>query len=735
MTPRTRFAHVDLRLCPVVWPRIQWAVCLVICGLCRSIAAADGADVVKARINGLELAFDGETGGLLEMRDPRVGTFLKTSSAEAGLIDLAYPIPDFEPLRLTTSFSRGAKFTTDRDGVTITYEKLGSSRDFGPPGRVAARVMFRAAPDGQSVILQCAIENKSQTAVRQVVFPDFKGLLPFAGESGTQFRSGGVRSQPFIDLRPAERGVNFYAQERALAGAEYVPGAYFGTTPMIIQWLDFGGLSGGFSLYRRKWGWEPGEGPFDGTPFRRVIVRLSEIDQTVRLLWANRVECKPGESWTSAEFWLTPHTGGWAKGIEPYRAWAHQNIKRAYPVPDHVRKGLGFRTLWMCQSQPRDAEKDVNFKFNELPRLARESKEHGLDEMVLWGWAPGLQCPVPPPFPHLGTEEELARAIAECKAIGVNVSLFISVYSIAEPSASRYGIKVGAPGSGWTYHTELIPLFNPEYATGNRIGGAVVSDPKWRADVLSSCRQIIDKFTPSIGWDQFAGFPTAPNVYDLTAQIRAIAKAKDPQSTFCGESFNKIEEECNYLDYTWSWGSYDFLKPQPFTSVFPAPRLNPNIDRSPVDVKFCFMDNLYMNVMPRKPGGINGSSSISRYPDLGRALKQCAALRKQFENYFVDGKFIGECLLSEPCPGAHFSSYVLPDRALFIVMNTESDREVSFTSVLDPWLSSRSGEFQIKCYDDQGELRETTRLGSGKWAGKTPRLGRYEFALLEFVPN
>ena len=41
--------------------------------------------------------------------------------------------------------------------------------------------------------------------------------------------------------------------------------------------------------------------------------------------------------------------------------------------------------------------------------LARESKEHGIDELCLWGWNLGLQVPIPPPYPEFGTERDLAR--------------------------------------------------------------------------------------------------------------------------------------------------------------------------------------------------------------------------------------------------------------------------------------------------------------------------------------
>src|SRR5262249_28272222 len=108
-----------------------------------------------------------------------------------------------------------------------------------------------------------------------------------------------------------------------------------------------------------------------------------------------------------------------------------------------------------------------------------------------------------------------------------------------------------------------------------------------------------------------------------------------------------------------------------YTSVMEAPRLNPNIDHSPRDVKLSFMDNLYMDIMPTAPDGPNGSGKITDFPEMSKALKQCAKLRRHFLSYFLDGKLIGECILNEPCEGAHVTAYVLPDRALVMAMNCD----------------------------------------------------------------
>jgi hypothetical protein len=352
--------------------------------------------------------------------------------------------------------------------------------------------------------------------------------------------------------------------------------------------------------------------------------------------------------------------------------------------------------------------------------------------MVLWMWNQGLQLPITPPFAQLGTEEELAQAIAECKKIGVNVSLFISVYSLAEPSASRYGLKIPAEG-GWTYDPELIPTFNPYYAHGLSTAGANIGDPTWRADVAASCKRLIDRFTPSLCWDQFAGFPAEPNIYSLTDQIRAMAKAKDRESTFSGESFSNIEMESMYLDYLWSWGSYGmFGDLHAFSSVFPAPRVNPNINTSAVEAKYCFMDNLYMNVMPRRPGSTNGSAAIAEYPELSKSLKTCAKLRKHFLRYFVEGTLVGDCGLSEECPESHVNAFVLPDRVLMILLNEGPRGAKRLAYDWTPWLASAKSGCEVTVYNEGGDVVAASSVEQRAGVLTTRDLDKHEMTLVEF---
>ena len=187
--------------------------------------------------------------------------------------------------------------------------------------------------------------------------------------------------------------------------------------------------------------------------------------------------------------------------------------------------------------------------------LARESKEHGIDELCLWDWNLGLQVPIPPPYPSVGTEKDLVHAVAECKRLGVNVNLFISVMGLANPSARSYGLTPPEEG-GWTYHTEFIPRFRPDYGKGLLTAYISPTNPRWQREVLASCRHLIDLGCPSIGWDQFADLPTQPSLFTLIPEVRRLAKRRDPQSTLNGESASNIDNDARYLDYTWDWFSY-----------------------------------------------------------------------------------------------------------------------------------------------------------------------------------
>jgi hypothetical protein len=684
-------------------------------------AATKERRTVEASLNGLAITLDSDTGSILRLRHAGLA-MLDSRPERATILDLAVPIKEFEPLRAASRFSHGAKIDVTKQSVTIRWEKLGMSRDWTDiGGGISATVTLNAAPDGRSVVLTCEIANGSKTPIRQVLFPDFAGLLPFCGTKDTTFRSSAFGMQPFVDLAPCEDSrVWHYVQPLAAYNVTYTSGGRH-ASDMVVRWADFGGLQGGFSLYPRLWGWDPEVA---------VTLQHSEVEQKLRMMYPNSVNIAPGGKWKSHEFWLTPHEGGWAKGIESYRAWVKQHFTREYPLPKHVREGLGFRTIWMSQYQPKDP-KDPIYRFKDLPVVAKESKEHGLDEMVFWCWRDELLRPMTGPYPHLGTEQDMTDAVAACRKIGVNAVPFVGVLVVGVSSAGRYGLTV--TDSGWyTYHSELIPRTGTDYAHAFASVQPGTTNPLWNQDILDGCKRLVDLGVPSVCFDQYYSVNAPPpNINSLTTQIRAYAKKRDPESTFSGEELRNWEIDSKHLDYTWNWGPYKGKDYRPLLSVFPAPRMNYCIDSSPLSAKMGFADNLYLCIMPRKPESANGSDSIVNYPAFSKALKQCAALRKRFLKYFTDGKLIGDCLLSSPS-GAHVSGYVLKDRALMVLVNTDSAQAVDFSVDLSAWLPSASAGYRLFETSEDGD-RLHTQTVPGKWRGTAERMAPGELRVFEFI--
>src|SRR5262249_53667052 len=152
-------------------------------------------------------------------------------------------IKEFEPLRVGSRFSHGAQIHVTRDEVTVHWERLGKRRDWAKTeGDVSATVTLTAAADGRSMVMKCALENHANVPVRQVVFPDFAGLLPFAGPSNTTFRTASFAMRPFEELAPTEeKRAWHYVQPMSSYSVQYTSGGLH-KSDMVVRWMDFGGL-------------------------------------------------------------------------------------------------------------------------------------------------------------------------------------------------------------------------------------------------------------------------------------------------------------------------------------------------------------------------------------------------------------------------------------------------------------------------------------------------------------
>ena len=296
----------------------QTAVMVLAAGLLSlsTRAAARGEaggprDVVTATLNGVQIVCDARTGAIVSMSCPGIGKVIDVPAGEASIIDLACPVPDFEPLRLAARFSQHAEITKTDQQLTIHWRKLGASRVvFEAAGRVAATVTLEAAPDGRSVMMGCRVDNQSESVVRQVLFPDFLGLLPLAGEAETEFRGDEILLRPFVRLAQPTSDY-FYAVNRVFAS--FPPRGK--DKPAAPHWFGYGSPRGGLVFFPRRRVWHD---------LPVVMLHLWERNHKLRIMVGHDVKLGKSQTWQSDIYWLTPFTGAWANGTEPYRAWVRQ---------------------------------------------------------------------------------------------------------------------------------------------------------------------------------------------------------------------------------------------------------------------------------------------------------------------------------------------------------------------------------------------------------------------------
>lgn len=666
-----------------------------------------------AVLNGLRLVLDESNGTLLKMEYPGVGVMLEASGERASMLSLAYPTPKFEPLRLESRESQ-VHITTDDRQVVLRWDRLTPSRrNFDYEGTVSAEVTLSADGDGRSVIWQCRVKNDSKLPIKQVLFPDLRGLRPFDGDTQTALTLAGKIVRPFENPISGPHEVKAYYN---VGETSYQP---------PLAWMDFGSLKGGFSLFAMRWG--------IGQPAPPILTRRLEADPSALLLyWDNRHDIAPGKSWSSYEFCMTPHTSGWAKGIDVFRAFVARSVPPRPPLPKHVREGLAFWSPWMTESVERDPARAA-FRFSDFPAMGKEAVEHGVTEIVPWRWNDYWTQ-----FPYtlrkeLGTEEEFYAGVKAIKQVGVNVCPFISIAIARANAAPRYGLPLS--GVDWTYHPELIPRIRPGYTTGNATTRVGTANRQWVKDVQDILLSWIDRGICSFSWDGFELLTVERRgLVEIIRPIREKARKVEPESTFSGENWADLEIAGEVLDYTWNWRDYseDW---QTITSVLPWPRQNVSVQTSPLTVKKGFMDNMYLNVMPKKPDMPNGTAWIHEFPELSAALKQCAELRKQFLPYFVEGNFLGGSVLAAPSD-ASATGYQRPGALLVIVLNPlDKPLQTQVRVRLSEWLPATAGaSWKLTAYDGEGARQVRPPLRDTDWKEEL-KLEALELKLFEFTTS
>jgi len=673
---------------------------------------------VLCTLNGATLSFNKATGELVSLSGDSCGELIKNGS---GLIDVAWPLQyDYEILRASADgkfYSSAPRIETDTGSVCITWEKLPQNIDTKEQerleGGVWAQVRFWEEKDGISIGMSCKVRNNSNTEVRQIVFPDFQGLEATDGDN-TRFTTLGASNKPFIELADTpDNRKTFFALSPPISGKMYQGGGYFDKDGMIGRWYNVGGLKGGLCVFRKHWGWGP-DVPTEMGRADAVWLKLNNKAHTLRVANLHNVSLKHGEEYDSGEYIITPHAGGWVRGIAPYTAWVNANMKRAVKQPDQIKRALGYRTIWMTEQYPSDPDA-IKYTFDDLPEVAKDMKEHGLYELSIWGYTDSMLPYTKQSFcKELGGFEKWKHNVDIVHRMGVNVAPFVSFISLWHTTGERYGLSLGGADQGWSQNIKGIPVFQASYMEKYRC--SVISDqtlPLWKEDVTTSLRFLRDEAgTPSIGWDQVILSPEPDTLVDIIKNYRKETTELHPNATFYGESTFYFEEDVNFLDYTWDWEYWPGVGDcRAYSHVIRTTRPNINIDNSPLHAKYSFMDNMIMNVIPSKVEDVNGSAYIYEYPELSATLKALAALRERFLSYFVEGDILGDCILANESVDARVTAFEYNGSVvIFAIKLTDDDIELDID--LEPFVGTN--ERSLTLYDINGRVVSSYAVENAK---------------------
>lgn len=626
------------------------------------------ADAVVLPTRGGSVAIDRKTGALLRATGADGVQFLG-GAAGRGLLRISAPMPDY-PSHFVELGTHGAPaISQDGDTVTIRHDSLKSRyRDLD----IAVEITLHAAPEG--LVLRARVDNKSDLRLPQIAFPQLLGLLPVGDRDATRIRMsrGTVHPLRDITMRPDDATFLDIPLQRYYG---------YGAFEFSMKWIDYGSAAGGLTLYGR-------DPRYSAQAL--LVERPGRTAETVETRWIHMPLIEPGESWDSGDFVLLMHGGDWHAGARAFAEFARPTYP--YNAPKHIREALAIRSIWAAVRNADRPDEGIERIAGYAEELA--DPDLSVAELVVWHWWRKNGLPILLD-PRMGTEDDLAAALARCKEIGVPVSLFVSHHLLRDtdetpPEWRHLNAALQPVQDDWTYGRDFLPRWRvPFVGTHAMMRGSALA-PGWREEALREYAHLLDLGATSICFDQFWSWfepnfsksrdarPDAEGdrLLEFGSNAQEMIRQRNPNGTFSGEM--PSEMKVPVLDYTWEWRNAEELDDDaPFRVVFPAVRLNANVNEHPRGAIYGFAEGGLINLMP----GNMHSFKLADCPDLVRTVKQLAALRQRFLPYFTEGEFRH---LEGVTPTAGLVRAYSHGEDILVVVANPGDREIEAGFAIDP---------------------------------------------------
>ncbi len=252
------------------------------------------------------------------------------------------------------------------------------------------------------ISVDVSVRNKSSAVVRVVRYPHLSGLAQFPVNSPHE----GLYIEPPFQGKPL--ALPFEATALSYPGH------------LSMAFVSVTNTSRNCSLYlgahdlrarTKQWQFEN----VKGTEGDDVAVSL-----------VHHPFIQPGDAWRGSPWILSFCEGDWVNAGEIYHGWFEKAFGIRPLEHDWIRRENCFQIVMMMLP-----EGNINFRFRDVPDLARQGLECGVTALQLAGWQLGGHdngYPYYEPDPRLGTWEDVRWAIEECHNMGVKVFFFANLH-------------------------------------------------------------------------------------------------------------------------------------------------------------------------------------------------------------------------------------------------------------------------------------------------------------------
>lgn len=416
-------------------------------------------------------------------------------------------------------------------------------------------VRMKVTAEGSELRFGLEVDNNTADKVKEVCYPLIGGLNRFGAQGKPP---DGVLWLPTSATHKLELPF------------ETKTGGYPGQLPMAFTCIQ--STSTNKSLYF---------GSHDEVARYKVFQFMEHTNSTATNIFASIQHLPftpPGRSFTGSTVVLRVVEGDWRGGAAIYKAWFEKTFGVSKPSDCWLRReSFSQFTMFMLP------EGTINYRFKDIPRWAKDAKDHGINSVHISGWQTGGHdngYPDYSPDPRLGTWAELAAGIKACHKMGLKVHFFVNYQPVMVESdwfkkeLYKYHEWAGPDGgftwnTGWPMGTLWGRMGNPK-----RMVWANPAFPEFRkiiVDQIVKLAQIgadgihVDKMFPS-ALDYNPNLPLSPDTATwegaimLTKEVFAACRKYNPDWAMTFEC--NWDRMMQFTCSTWWGGGFN-------RSVFP----------------------------------------------------------------------------------------------------------------------------------------------------------------------